>query len=176
MRVGPLVSHEAMFCRKDATPMGDLHVDAPDSAPVISPEEMAGRLHGELIGAMPTGSGDWAKILPGWRNWRTKSAVPLSAPPRRDRRCSRRRRIGKPPMSSEENPDGLPIDFVGVAGRICRIHLQNTRGHRAQEAASVPKPKTSRPCGSFPSIGCESGSRRSEAVATHPDQALPVGD
>lgn len=33
--------------------MGDLHVDERNSPPVVSPEEMAGRFHGELIGAMP---------------------------------------------------------------------------------------------------------------------------
>jgi len=33
--------------------MGDLHVDERDSPPVVSPEEMAGRFHGELIAAMP---------------------------------------------------------------------------------------------------------------------------
>ena len=31
--------------------MGDLHVDERNSPPVVSPEEMAGRFHGELIGS-----------------------------------------------------------------------------------------------------------------------------
>ena len=39
--------------------MGDLRVDAPNSPPVVSPEEMAGRFHGELIGALP----DWKRRL-----------------------------------------------------------------------------------------------------------------
>ena len=39
--------------------MGDLHVDERNSPPVVSPEEMAGRFHGELIGAMP----DWKRQL-----------------------------------------------------------------------------------------------------------------
>ncbi|MGO9113710.1 MAG: hypothetical protein ACLP9L_31140 [Thermoguttaceae bacterium] len=39
--------------------MGDLHVDEPNTPPVVSPEEMAGRFHGELIGAMP----DWKRRL-----------------------------------------------------------------------------------------------------------------
>lgn len=39
--------------------MGDLHVDKRNSPPVVSPEEMAGRFHGELIGAMP----DWKRRL-----------------------------------------------------------------------------------------------------------------
>ncbi len=39
--------------------MGDLHVDERNSPPVVSPEEMAGRFHGELIGAMP----DWKRRL-----------------------------------------------------------------------------------------------------------------
>ena len=39
--------------------MGDLHVDATNSPPVVSPEEMAGRFHGELIGVMP----DWKRRL-----------------------------------------------------------------------------------------------------------------
>ena len=39
--------------------MGDLCVDAPNSPPVVSPEEMAGRFHGELMGAMP----DWKRRL-----------------------------------------------------------------------------------------------------------------
>ena len=39
--------------------MGDLCVDAPNSPPVVSPEEMAGRFQGELIGAMP----DWKRRL-----------------------------------------------------------------------------------------------------------------
>ena len=38
--------------------MGDLHVDEQNSPPV-SPEEMAGRFHGELIGAMP----EWKRRL-----------------------------------------------------------------------------------------------------------------
>jgi hypothetical protein len=47
------------FGRKEAMPMGDLRVDAPNSPPVVSPEEMAGRFYGELIGAMP----DWKRRL-----------------------------------------------------------------------------------------------------------------
>jgi hypothetical protein len=39
--------------------MGDLHVDTRNSPPVVSPEEMAGRFHGEWIGAMP----DWKRRL-----------------------------------------------------------------------------------------------------------------
>jgi hypothetical protein len=39
--------------------MGDLHVDERNSPPVVSPEEMAGRFHGELMGAMP----DWKRQL-----------------------------------------------------------------------------------------------------------------
>ena len=39
--------------------MGDVHVDGRNSPPVVSPEEMAGRFHGELIGAMP----DWKRRL-----------------------------------------------------------------------------------------------------------------
>lgn len=39
--------------------MGDLHVDKRNSPPVVSPEEMAGRFHGELVGAMP----DWKRRL-----------------------------------------------------------------------------------------------------------------
>ena len=39
--------------------MGDLHVDERNSPPVVSPEEMAGRFHGELIAAMP----DWKRRL-----------------------------------------------------------------------------------------------------------------
>ena len=39
--------------------MGDLHVDERNSPPVVSPEEMAGRFHGELIGAMP----EWKRRL-----------------------------------------------------------------------------------------------------------------
>ena len=39
--------------------MGDLHVDEQNSPPVVSPEEMAGRFYGELIGAMP----DWKQRL-----------------------------------------------------------------------------------------------------------------
>jgi len=39
--------------------MGDVHVDERNSPPVVSPEEMAGRFHGELIGAMP----DWKRRL-----------------------------------------------------------------------------------------------------------------
>ena len=39
--------------------MGDLHVDERNSPPVVSPEEMAGRFHGELIGMMP----DWKRRL-----------------------------------------------------------------------------------------------------------------
>ena len=39
--------------------MGELHVDERNSPPVVSPEEMAGRFHGELIGAMP----DWKRRL-----------------------------------------------------------------------------------------------------------------
>ena len=39
--------------------MGDVHVDERNSPPVVSPEEMAGRFHGELIGAMP----DWKRQL-----------------------------------------------------------------------------------------------------------------
>jgi hypothetical protein len=39
--------------------MGDLCVDAPDSPPIVSPEEMAGRFYGELMGRMP----DWKRRL-----------------------------------------------------------------------------------------------------------------
>jgi hypothetical protein len=39
--------------------MGDVRVDEQNSPPVISPEEMAGRFHGELIGAMP----EWKRRL-----------------------------------------------------------------------------------------------------------------
>jgi len=39
--------------------MGEVHVDERNSPPVVSPEEMAGRFHGELIGAMP----DWKRRL-----------------------------------------------------------------------------------------------------------------
>lgn len=39
--------------------MGELHVDERNSRPVVSAEEMAGRFHGELIGAMP----DWKRRL-----------------------------------------------------------------------------------------------------------------
>lgn len=39
--------------------MGDLRVDVPNSPPVVSPEEMAGRFSSELIGAMP----DWKRRL-----------------------------------------------------------------------------------------------------------------
>ncbi len=39
--------------------MGELYVDALNSPPVVSPEEMAGRFSGELIGAMP----DWKRRL-----------------------------------------------------------------------------------------------------------------
>ena len=39
--------------------MGDLRVDGLKSPPVVSPEEMAGRFHAELIGAMP----DWKRQL-----------------------------------------------------------------------------------------------------------------
>ena len=39
--------------------MGDLHVDERNSPPVVSPEAMAGRFHGEVIGAMP----DWKRQL-----------------------------------------------------------------------------------------------------------------
>ena len=39
--------------------MGDLHVDERNSPPVVSPEEMAGRFHGELIAAMP----EWKRRL-----------------------------------------------------------------------------------------------------------------
>ncbi len=39
--------------------MGDLCVDTPNSPPVVSPEEMAGRFHGELMGAMP----EWKRRL-----------------------------------------------------------------------------------------------------------------
>ena len=39
--------------------MGELHVDERNSWPVVSAEEMAGRFHGELIGAMP----DWKRRL-----------------------------------------------------------------------------------------------------------------
>jgi hypothetical protein len=53
VHVGYLVSRGAFLGRKEAAPMGDLHVDTPNSPPVVSPEEMAGRFHGELIGAMP---------------------------------------------------------------------------------------------------------------------------
>src|SRR5271165_5374537 len=46
-------SRGQFFGRKEAKSMGDLHVDERNSPPVVSPEEMAGRFHGELIGAMP---------------------------------------------------------------------------------------------------------------------------
>jgi len=39
--------------------MGDLRVDERNSPPVVSPEEMAGRFQGELIGIMP----DWKRGL-----------------------------------------------------------------------------------------------------------------
>ena len=39
--------------------MGDLHVDGRNSPPVVSPEEMAGRFHGELIKAVP----EWKRRL-----------------------------------------------------------------------------------------------------------------
>ena len=39
--------------------MGELHVDEWNSPPVVSPEEMAGRFYGELMGAMP----DWKRRL-----------------------------------------------------------------------------------------------------------------
>ncbi len=39
--------------------MGELRMDGPDAPPVVSPEEMAGRFYGELIGAMP----DWKRRL-----------------------------------------------------------------------------------------------------------------
>ena len=39
--------------------MGDLCVDTPNSPPIISPEEMAGRFHGELMRAVP----DWKQRL-----------------------------------------------------------------------------------------------------------------
>ncbi len=39
--------------------MGDLYVDERNSPPVVSPEEMAGRFHGELMGAMS----DWKRRL-----------------------------------------------------------------------------------------------------------------
>lgn len=39
--------------------MGDLHVEERNAPPVVSPEEMAGRFHGELIGAMP----EWKRRL-----------------------------------------------------------------------------------------------------------------
>ena len=59
VRVGYLVWRGAIFGRKEARPMGDLRVDAPNSPPVVSPEEMAGRFSSELIGAMP----DWKRRL-----------------------------------------------------------------------------------------------------------------
>jgi hypothetical protein len=59
VRVGYLVSRGAISSRKEATPMGDLCVDTPNAPPVVSPEEMAGRFHGELMGAMP----DWKRRL-----------------------------------------------------------------------------------------------------------------
>jgi hypothetical protein len=39
--------------------MGELHVDSPNSPPVVSPDEMAGRFQGELIRLMP----DWKRRL-----------------------------------------------------------------------------------------------------------------
>jgi hypothetical protein len=39
--------------------MGELHVDKPNTPPVVSPEEMAGRFYGELIGAMT----EWKRRL-----------------------------------------------------------------------------------------------------------------
>jgi hypothetical protein len=39
--------------------MGDLCVDMPNAPPVVSPEEMAGRFHGELMGTIP----DWKRRL-----------------------------------------------------------------------------------------------------------------
>jgi hypothetical protein len=39
--------------------MGELRMNGPNSPPVISPEEMAGRFHGELMAAMP----DWKRRL-----------------------------------------------------------------------------------------------------------------
>jgi len=39
--------------------MGELHVEAPNSPPVVSPEEMAGRFSADLIRAMP----DWKRRL-----------------------------------------------------------------------------------------------------------------
>ena len=39
--------------------MGDLHVDERNSPPVVSPEEMGGRFHGELIKAIP----EWKRRL-----------------------------------------------------------------------------------------------------------------
>jgi len=59
VRVGYLVRRGAIYGRKEATPMGDLHVDAPNSPPVVSTEEMAGRFYSELTGAMP----DWKRRL-----------------------------------------------------------------------------------------------------------------
>jgi hypothetical protein len=40
-------------------PMGDVYVGERNSPPVVSPEEMAGRFYGELMGAMP----DWKRRL-----------------------------------------------------------------------------------------------------------------
>jgi hypothetical protein len=51
----------AILGRKEAAPMGDLHVDERNSPPVVSPEEMAGRFHGELMAAML----DWKRRLGG---------------------------------------------------------------------------------------------------------------
>jgi hypothetical protein len=59
LRVGYLVSCGAYLGRKEAVSMGDLHVDGPNSPPVVSPEEMAGRFYGELIGALP----NWKRRL-----------------------------------------------------------------------------------------------------------------
>src|SRR5271170_5843362 len=52
-------SSRTILGRKEAKPMGELQVDKRNSPPVISPEEMAGRFHGELIVAMP----DWKRRL-----------------------------------------------------------------------------------------------------------------
>jgi hypothetical protein len=49
----------AILGRKEATPMGDLHVDERNSPPVVSPEEMGGPFHGELMAGMP----DWKRRL-----------------------------------------------------------------------------------------------------------------
>jgi hypothetical protein len=53
--IGYFYFRGAIYGRKEAIPMGELHVDTPNSPPVVSPEEMAGRFYGDLIRAMPDG-------------------------------------------------------------------------------------------------------------------------